>query len=122
MGAFLAVLVAARSDIARALVLTAGGDLPAGTPFERVIRTIADPGTAVRALRGRPLLMVHGTRDRTVRPEQASRLYEAATEPKELRWYEGGHGLPDTEVRWVADWLARELRRDVISDASPAAP
>jgi hypothetical protein len=32
---------------------------------------VADPVRAIRKLEGRPLLMVHGRRDRTVKPEQA---------------------------------------------------
>ncbi|HEX2778408.1 MAG TPA: alpha/beta fold hydrolase, partial [Gemmatimonadaceae bacterium] len=110
MGAFLGVMVAPRSDHARALVLAAGGDLPEGTPFTRLVRTVADPIRSVRRLAGRPLLMVHGTRDRTVRADQARRLFEAAEEPKELRWYDAGHWLPDAATRDAALWLKARLR------------
>ncbi|NUR20617.1 MAG: alpha/beta fold hydrolase [Gemmatimonadaceae bacterium] len=110
MGSFIGVMVAARSDHAKALILAAGGDLPEGTPFTRLVRTVADPIRAVRRLEGRPLLMVHGTRDRTVRPEQAARLFEAAGEPKELRWYETGHWLPDAATRDAAVWLSERLQ------------
>ena len=110
MGSFIGVMVAARSEHVRALVLAAGGDLPEGTPFTRLVRTIADPIRAVRRLDGRPLLMVHGTRDRTVLPDQARRLFEAAEEPKELRWYETGHWLPDSATRDAAAWLVSKLK------------
>jgi fermentation-respiration switch protein FrsA (DUF1100 family) len=109
MGSFLGVLVAARTPSVRALVLAAGGDLPRNTPFERVVRLVADPVRAVRKLRGRPLLMVHGRWDRTVLPEQAQRLYDAAGEPKELRWIDAGHWLPDAAVRAAAAWLRDRL-------------
>ena len=111
MGAFLGVIVASKNPEVRALVLAAGGDLPEGTPFERVIRTVADPARAVRSLRGVPLLMVHGRRDRTVLPDQAQRFFEAAHEPKELRWYNAGHWLPDVAVSDAAAWLAARLGR-----------
>ena len=78
MGSFIGVMVAANSDHVRALVLAAGGDLPEGTPFTRLVRTVADPIRSIRKLDGRPLLMIHGKRDRTVRPEQATRLFDAA--------------------------------------------
>jgi len=55
---------------------------------------ISDPIASAKSLNGRPLLMLHGTNDRTIRREQAQRLYDAASEPKELRWYEAGHVLP----------------------------
>ena len=109
MGSFVGVMVAARNDHVKALVLAAGGDLPEGTAFTRLVRTVADPIRAVRKLDGRPLLMVHGTRDRTVRPEQAARLFEAAAEPKEIRWYETGHWLPDSATRDAATWLKTHL-------------
>lgn len=110
LGSFLALAVAADRPRVRATVLAAGGDLPAGLPFAAVARRAVDPLRLVRRLAGRPLLMVHGRGDRTVRPEQAERLFAAAAEPKELRWYDGGHFLPDTAVELAAGWLAERLR------------
>ena len=112
MGSFIGVMVAANSDHVRALVLAAGGDLPEATPFTRLVRTVADPIRSIRKLDGRPLLMIHGKRDRTVRPEQATRLFEAADEPKELRWYDAGHWLPDGATRDAAAWLEAQLLRE----------
>jgi fermentation-respiration switch protein FrsA (DUF1100 family) len=111
MGSFLGVAVAAEVAAVRAVVLAAGGDLPTGTPFERLIRSAADPIRAVRRLDGRPLLMVHGRRDGTVRPDQAQRLFDAAAEPKELRWVDAGHYLPRAAVDGAADWLTAQLAR-----------
>jgi uncharacterized protein len=111
MGSFLGVLLAARERRVRALVLAAGGDLPDGTPFERLVRAAADPLRAVRALDGRPLLMVHGRRDRTVTPAQAQRLFDAAGEPKTLRWWDAGHYLPVEAIDEAATWLERTLGR-----------
>ena len=109
MGSFLGVLVAAAEPKVRALVLAAGGDLPDGTPFEKLVRTLADPLRAVRKLDGRPLLMVHGKRDRTVTPAQAQRLFDAAAEPKTLRWWDAGHYLPDAAIDDAAEWLRAAL-------------
>ena len=109
MGAYLGLMVAAADPAVRALVLAAGGDLPAGAPFERMIRAVVDPRKAARGLAGRPLLMLHGKWDRTIRPEQAERLFEAAGEPKEIRWYDCGHRLPDDAVGAAAEWVAERL-------------
>lgn len=109
MGSFVGVAVSAKTSRVRALALAAGGDLPEGSPLERVVRTVADPIRAIRKLRGRPLLMVHGERDRTVTPAQARRLFAAAGEPKELRWYATGHWLPDAATRDAAGWLRERL-------------
>ncbi len=109
LGSFLAVLVAAQEPSVRALVLASGGDLPSGTPLAAVARTVADPLRAIRKLDGRPLLMVHGRGDRTIRPDQAERLFAAAQDPKELRWWNAGHILPPAAIGYAADWLAENL-------------
>ena len=111
MGAFLGCEVAARESAVRALVLAAGGDLPKQTPFAMLVKTVADPIRAIRRFAGRPLLMVHGRHDTTVRPDQAERLHAAASEPKELRWYDAGHYLPPRVVMEAAEWLASSLMR-----------
>jgi fermentation-respiration switch protein FrsA (DUF1100 family) len=53
--------------------------------------------------------MVNGRADRTIRPDQAERLYAAANEPKEIRWYDGGHYIPPAVIDQTADWLATRL-------------
>jgi uncharacterized protein len=114
MGSFLSVVVAADDPQVRAVVLAAGGDLPEGTPFGGIARMAADPIRAVRKLDGRPLLMVHGRRDRTVTPAQAQRLFDAAQEPKEFLWFDAGHYLPAAASEAVAGWL-----EGVLSELSP---
>jgi len=112
LGSFLAVMVASAEPAARAVALAAGGDLPEGTPLSAVARTIADPLRAVRRLDGRPLLMVHGRWDRTVKPDQAQRLFDAAREPKELKWWNAGHRLPQEAIDYAAGWIVAQLGRD----------
>jgi fermentation-respiration switch protein FrsA (DUF1100 family) len=109
VGACLALAVAADNTLVRAVALAAGGDLPERTPFVSLVRAVADPRRAVRALAGRPLLMINGRRDRTVTPAQALSLFEAARMPKEIRWYDGGHRLSDGAISEVAAWLATQL-------------
>jgi uncharacterized protein len=74
------------------------------------VRRAVDPLRAVRKLRGRPLLLVNGRRDTTTRPAQAERLFAYAEEPKELRWYEGGHWPPPAAIDGAAAWTAEQLR------------
>lgn len=109
LGSFLGAHVAADDLRVKAVVLAAGGDIPTGTPFAPLIRSIADPLRAVRRIGGRPLLMVHGRLDQTVRADQAERMYASAREPKEIRWYDGGHWPPASEVDAAAEWLAAKL-------------
>lgn len=109
LGSFLAVVAAANDARVRAVVLASGGDLPERTPFASIVRAAADPLRAVRKLAGRPLLMVNGRVDRRITAAQAERLYEAAGEPKEIHWYQGGHWPPPQAIDYGAEWLARYL-------------
>ncbi len=110
LGSFMGVTVAARDPAVRAVVLAAGGDLPAQMPFASVVRSMVDPVSAVRKLAGTPLLMVHGRSDRTVTPDQARRLFDAAEQPKEIRWWDAGHRLPPEAIGDAAAWLAERLK------------
>lgn len=109
LGSFLSVVAAADDDRVRAMVLASGGDLPERTPFAALVRAAADPLRAVRKFTGRPLLMVNGRYDRTVTSAQAERLFEAAREPKEIHWYNGGHWPPPHAIDFAADWLSARL-------------
>ncbi len=111
LGSYLAVMAAAQQSLARVLCLAAGGDLPTEMPFAALLRTVVDPTRAVTKLGGRPLLMINGRGDRTIRPAQAERLFAAAAEPKTMRWYPGGHWPPVAEIEFAAEWVATELRR-----------
>jgi len=110
LGSFLAIAVAADEPRVHAVVLAAGGDLPTGTPLSALARAIADPIRAVRRLAGRPLLMVNGRRDPTVRPDQAERLFAAAAEPQTISWWDAGHVLPAAATAEAARWLAVQLQ------------
>jgi fermentation-respiration switch protein FrsA (DUF1100 family) len=105
LGSFLGVVAAADDPRVRAMVLASGGDLPEQTPFATLVRAAADPLRAVRKFAGRPLLMVNGRYDRTITAAQAERLYEAAREPKQIHWYQGGHWPPQAAIDFAAEWL-----------------
>jgi dienelactone hydrolase len=109
LGASVALVVAANDPAVRAICLAAGGDVPADLPFAGFVRTIVDLRRSVRDIAGRPLLMVNGRFDRRIRPEAAEALFAAASEPKELRWYEGGHWPPTSVIDDASDWLSRQL-------------
>ena len=109
LGAYLALVAAGDDPRFRAVLLASGGDLPEETPFAPLVRAAADPLRAVRRLAGRPLLMVNGRFDRTIKASQAERLFEAAGDPKEIHWYQGGHWPPQPAIDFGAQWLAERL-------------
>jgi uncharacterized protein len=104
LGSYIALQTAAADARIASVIVAAGGDLPM-TPWTSMLRMIADPVQSVRTLKGRPLLMLHGRTDRTISAEQAQRLYEAALQPKQLRWYDTGHVLPAAAADDAATWL-----------------
>jgi predicted esterase len=108
LGSYIALETAVADQRIKCVVVAAAGDLPA-TPWTGMLRMVSDPIESVKSLSGRPLLMLHGTDDRTIRREQAQRLYDAASEPRELKWYDSGHALPPAAADDAAAWLAGRL-------------
>jgi uncharacterized protein len=58
------------------------------------------------------LLFQAGTKDELVPPEDARRYQRAASQPKEIRWYEAGHELNCTARKDMMAWLARHIGID----------
>lgn len=108
LGSYVALQTAAADKRVKCVIVAAGGDLPA-TPWTGMMRMVSNPLSSVKSLKGRPLLMLHGTRDRTILPEQSQRLYDAASEPKQLKWYESGHALPASSADDAARWLVKHF-------------
>lgn len=108
LGSYIALQTAAAEKRIKCIVVAAGGDLPK-TPWTSMVRMVTDPLTSVKLLKGRPLLMLHGINDRTIRREQAQTLYDAASEPKTLKWYESGHVLLPAAADDAAKWLVEQF-------------
>ena len=58
------------------------------------------------------LLFLAGRFDTAVLPADTQTLYDAATAPKELRWYDTGHSLPDEAWLETHDWLHQRIGID----------
>ncbi len=108
LGSYVALQTAAADKRVKCVVVAAGGDLPE-SPWTGMMRMVANPVASAKSLKGRPLLMLHGTNDRTISRDQAQRLYDAALEPKKLKWYASGHVLPSAAADDSAAWLAEHF-------------
>jgi fermentation-respiration switch protein FrsA (DUF1100 family) len=117
LGSYIALQTAAAEKVIKCIVVAAGGDLPA-TPWTSMVRMVTDPLTSVKKLKRRQLLMLHGINDRTIRREQAQVLYDAASEPKTLKWYESGHVLPPAAADDAAAWLVEQFRAESVNRRS----
>jgi fermentation-respiration switch protein FrsA (DUF1100 family) len=112
MGSWISAVAGPADDRVRAMALMVGGahDVPA--PLLTIPKVAAcQPSLAISHFAPRPLLMINAKSDYTVTPEMGRRLFDAAAEPKELRWFNGGHLLPERAYADVAEWVAEHAGR-----------
>jgi cephalosporin-C deacetylase-like acetyl esterase len=80
----------------------------AGLTGEAIARMtyVMDPANFVGHVAPRPLLMVNGLGDRIIPRECAVALHEAASDPREIIWFEGGHvNVPPDTIQTIVQWL-----------------
>lgn len=109
LGSYIALQTAAAEHNVKCIIVAAGGDLPA-TPWTNMVRMVTDPLASVQKLSGRPLLILHGVNDRTIPRGQAQALFDAASDPKTVRWYQSGHVLPPAAADDAAAWMVEQLQ------------
>jgi dienelactone hydrolase len=68
-----------------------------------------DPITHVPNLSPAPVLFQFGNDDPHVPKERAEEFFDAAKEPKEMKWYESGHGLNADATMDRKGWLKQKL-------------
>ncbi len=72
-----------------------------------------DPTRYLARFAPRPVLFVNATRDATFSRESSQALFDAAAEPKEIRWFEGTHTeLPGAALKAMWVFLRRHLGMD----------
>jgi len=59
-----------------------------------------------------PLLFQNGRLDQFVRVHDAEKYQNAGSEPKTIRWYDAGHGLPEEAFLFQAEWLEMHIGID----------
>ncbi len=69
-----------------------------------------DPITHVPNLSPAPVFFQFGDDDFHVSKERAEEFFAAAKEPKEMKWYQSGHGLNEDAARERKEWLKEKLR------------
>jgi dienelactone hydrolase len=82
-----------------------------GAARETFISSMAplDPIGHVAGLAPAPVLFQFGRSDPHVPIERAQSFFDAAAEPKQLSWYDAGHGLNEQAARERASWLGERL-------------
>jgi dienelactone hydrolase len=82
-----------------------------GEPREEFIRQFSalDPIYHISNLSPAPILFQFGTDDPHVPKERAEEFLSATNEPKEVSWYESGHGLNEYATADRRKWLKEKL-------------
>lgn len=83
-----------------------GSNLEA-TIFEQYVKAmdVFDPINHIAHASPAPILFQFADKDFYVPKEVAAQYYEAATEPKELRWYKADHSMNDQTFQDMKDWI-----------------
>jgi predicted esterase len=68
-----------------------------------------DPIAHVADLSPAPLLFQFGHSDPHVPDERAQEFFQAAAQPKQIAWYDAGHGLNEAAMHEREAWLAQQL-------------
>jgi dienelactone hydrolase len=69
-----------------------------------------DPITNIHRLAPAPVLFQFATEDPHVSKDRAEGFFAAAGEPKEIRWYQTGHGLNQLAAADRLDWIGNQLK------------
>jgi len=69
-----------------------------------------DPISNVSQLAPAPVLFQFGEKDVHVPPDRGREFYQAAADPKEIQWYDAGHGLNLQAASDRVGWLSRQLK------------
>lgn len=115
MGAFMGAILGGVDTRIKALALCVGGDLflPFASRYNAPVRNRAlasCPSLFIGHIAPHPIFMLNGKQDTLVPKEATERLYRAAKEPKQIRWYDSGHILPPEALRDATTWIAQKLR------------
>ncbi len=112
MGVQAAATAAAIDGRAKAVVLMAGRATPSRTPgdaaWEKQFKSI-DTVHFLPDLAPANVLVQGGERDKVIPRAELDALYEATSEPKEIRWYPAGHELTPKAGRERVTWLKEKL-------------
>lgn len=114
MGAMMGSVLGGVDDRVKAVVLEVGGDpvrpfVSALPPAARDTVEFISPSNYVGHIAPRPVLMINAKADQTMRADAAKRLQDAARDPKQIIWAEGGHILAAPDAQKGVDWLVERL-------------
>jgi uncharacterized protein len=115
LGSIMSSILGGVDTRVRSIALCVGGDATVGysatEPAETKERALAiSPSLYISHMAGRPILFLNGKTDQIIPKKATDLLYEAARDPKEIRWFESGHSLPQDALAQAVKWTVAELK------------
>ena len=116
MGAMMGSILGGVDPRVKSLCLVVGGDpllphIDLARPESRDRLLPVASSLYISKFSGRPIMMINGLSDETIPMSATLRLYEAAKNPKEIRWYPGGHALNLQAHKDAIDWIVRQAKK-----------
>lgn len=112
MGSMMGSILGAVDSRINAVALCVGGDpvvaMMAALPDEQKSLAMAvSPSLYIAHIAPRPIYMLNGKQDETMKEPSVKLLYDAAGDPKKIEWFESGHILPkealDKAITWITE-------------------
>lgn len=108
MGSFIGSVAGPADSRIKDMVLLVGGAIEFNSWLTKLPQVAAVDGSlAIAHFAGRPLLFLNASDDECITRPMSDRLYAAAPQPKEQRWYDCGHLLPEQAYDDAAAWIAQ---------------
>ncbi len=115
LGSIMGSILASVDDRISFATLCVGGDpiLPMVDTMPEELKGQAaeiSPSLFIEHIATRPILMLNGTNDQVISGAATKRLFKAAGQPKEIKWFDSGHILPPQALSEAVDWSMSHLR------------
>lgn len=127
MGSMMGSVLCGLDSRVQAAALCVGGDLfihhiteiPAD---RRGVAYTMSPSLFIGHSAPRPVLLLNGKQDQTVKEEASKALFDAAKEPKQQRMFDAGHILPKEALVTGVKWLAEKIKPKIDSKSVTRTP
>jgi dienelactone hydrolase len=126
MGAMMGAIVAGVDTRVKATALEVGGDpiRPLAATVPPILRESVEaisPSNYIGHIAPRPVLLINAQADQIMPQAAAKLLQDAAREPKQIVWANGGHILPVADAARGVTWLVQTLNAPAAQSAPAAA-
>ena len=116
MGSIMGSILGSVDNRITAFAFCVGGDpflpIARATPDDKTRTDIlqVSPSLYIKHIQSHPIIMFNGLKDVVVIAPAAKILQDAAPQPKQVVWYDGGHDVPDAIRTRAVEWMTKQLK------------